>query len=109
MSKQISVKAVNASGAILIKMYNEALKYLENIGFIKTPLMSITDKNKIFRSFLFSQAFEKVIIEYQKDSHEELLKLVFNPLEIKFVYDILLMRFNQIASEQKDKVFIYNQ
>lgn len=109
MSKQISVKSINTTDPLLRKMYDEAQKYLENIGFIKTPLMSVTDKNHTFRSFLFSQAFEKVVLEYKKDSHEELLRLIFNPLEIKFIYDILLMRFNQLAQDQEDKVFIYNE
>ena len=109
MSKQISVKSTNTSEPVLKKMYDEAQKYLENIGFIKTPLMSLTDKDHTFRSFLFSQAFEKVVLEYKKDNYEETLRLIFNPLEIKFVYDILLMRFNQLAQDQEDKVFIYNE
>ena len=109
MSKQIAVKSINATGPVLKKMFEEAQKYLENIGFIRTPLMSITDKDHTFRSFLFSQAFEKVVMEYKKTSNEEILRLIFNPLEIKFIYDILLMRFNQLAQDQEDKVFIYNE
>ena len=29
--------------------------------------------------------------------------------DIRFVYDILLMRFNQLAKEKEDRVFIYNE
>ena len=107
MSKQICVKSINDTD-MLKKMHNEARLYLENIGFKRTPLMSLTDMDNTFRSFLFSQGKEKILVEYKKDLHEEILKLVFNPLEIKFVYDLILMRFNQIASSEKDKVIIFN-
>ena len=109
MSKQICVKATDDSNNNLTQMFKEAKKYLENIGFFQTPLISITDKDSTVRTVLFSQGHEKVIMEYKKEFSEEVLKLVFNPLEIKFIYDILLMRFNQLADQNKDKVFIYNK
>jgi hypothetical protein len=108
MSKQICVKSVKGSLDMIRKMYNEAQTYLENIGFKREPLMSITDTDSTSRSFMFSQDFERVMIEYKKDKHEEVLKLQFSPARIKFVYDILLMRINQLASEQRDNVFVYN-
>ncbi len=108
MSKQISVKSMRTKGSNLNSMYEEAHKYLKNVGFNKTPLVAVTDKNQVFRCFLFEQADEKVILEYKIDSVEEVLKLIFEPLEIKFVYDILLLRFTQIAKEKHNKVFVYN-
>ncbi len=108
MPKQIYVKSVNGS-PLLKKMYDEAQTYLGNIGFSKTPLFSLTDSEVTIRSFLFSTGHEKVIMEYKKDLFEEVLKLNFAPLEIKFVYDILLMRFNQLASEERGNVYIYNE
>ena len=108
MLKQISVKSIKSKGSNLKSMYNEAQKYLENIGFKKTPLVGVTSKNQVFRSFLFAQGDEKVILEFKQDNVEEILKLIFEPLEIKFVYDILLMRFTQIAKEKDNTVFVYN-
>jgi hypothetical protein len=108
MLKQIYVKSLHTSGS-LVKMYEEAKTYLQNIGFLKIPLMAVTDIEHTFRSYLFSQGFEKVMLEYNKDMHEEVLKLVFTPAEIRFVYDILLMRFNQIARDEEGNVFIYNE
>ena len=107
MSKQIYVKSVK--GVLIKQMFDEAGEYLINIGFSKTPLISITDKDITFRGFLFSSGREKVLVEYKKDAYEEVLRLDFTPLEIRFIYDILLLRFNQIASDQKDNVFIYNE
>ena len=108
MSKQISVKSVKANDALLKKMYDEANTYLETIGFTRTPLISITDLDNTFRGFLFTHGKEKILVEYKKDLFEEILKLVFQPLEIQFVYDILLMRFRQIAMDEQESVFIYN-
>jgi hypothetical protein len=109
MLKQIYVKSINGGDVLIKKMFDEAVKYLDNIGFVKTPLVSMTERDMHFRSAMFSQAGEKVLIEYKKDLFEEVIKLVFTPLEIKFVHDILLMRFNQIAAEEKDSIFIYNE
>ena len=105
MLRQIQVKSLQEPGK-LRKMYDEARGYLENIGFRRTPLLSLTDADQTLRSFMFEQAGEKVLVEYKVDSFEETLKLVFCPLEIEFVYDILLMRFNQIRGENK-QIFIY--
>ena len=110
MSKQIWVKSVKQGEILLKKMYDEAQEYLENIGFVKTPLLSVTDADLSLRSYFFTQAGEKIILEYKRDMFEEILKLTFNPLDIKFVYDILLMRFNQLASDEKERnIFIYNE
>ena len=91
-----------------MKMYKEAHKYLQNIGFKKTALAAVTDKNTTLRTFYFVQGKEKIILEYKQDQVEEVLKIVFKPLDIKFVYDILLMRFNQIAKENKNKIYVFN-
>jgi hypothetical protein len=106
MLKQISVKAIKGKNA-LKQMYNEAQIYLDNIGFSKEQILSLTDSDKAIRTYLFSQGKEKILLEYQQDNVEEVLKLVFHPMEIKFVYDILLMRFNQLAKE-KGSVYIFN-
>ncbi|AJF61092.1 TPA: hypothetical protein HA239_01045 [Candidatus Woesearchaeota archaeon] len=108
MAKQISVKAVKSTGSSLSSMYKEAQTYLMNIGFSKMPLLALTSKEQTFRSYIFSQGREKVILEYKQDEYEEVLNLVFNETEIRFVYDILLMRFNQLARDEKS-VFIYNE
>lgn len=109
MSKQICVKSLAGMGVSLNEMYKEAISYLVNIGFTKSPVISVTDKHQTTRVFFFTQGFEKVILEYKQDAFEEVLKLVFNPSDIRFVYDILLMRFNQLAKEKEDRVFIYNE
>ncbi len=106
MLKQISVKTVKGKDS-LKQMYNEAQVYLENIGFEKTPVFSLTDKHMMIRSFIYSHGKEKVLIEFQQDSVEQVLKLVFHPMEIQFVYDILLLRFNQLAKE-KESVHVFN-
>ncbi len=108
MLKQIHIKSIK-NEVLLKRMYDEASNYLESIGFKKTPLLSVTDAEVTFRGFLFASGNEKVMIEYQKNLFEEVLKLVFAPMEIKFIYDILLMRINQIASDERDSVFIYTQ
>jgi len=106
MLKQISLKSIDNNS--LNKIYKETITYLENIGFIKTPFISFTDKDVIYRCFMFQSGQEKVLFEFRKDNHEELLQLVFSPMEITFVHDILLMRFNQAARES-GKMFIYTQ
>lgn len=106
MLRQISVKAIRGKNS-LQQMYNEAQVYLDNIGFSKEQLLSVTDKHSSIRTFMFKEGKEKILLEYQQDSVEEVLKLVFHPMEIKFVYDILLMRFNQLAKE-KSSVYIFN-
>ena len=108
MSKQICAKSL-AGGVSLKGMYKEAVTYLENIGFKKSPILSVTDIDQTTRIFFFNQGFEKVVLEYRQNPFEEVLKLIFKPSEIRFVHDILLMRFNQLAREQEDKVFIYNE
>ncbi|MCM2324844.1 MAG: hypothetical protein NDI94_00120 [Candidatus Woesearchaeota archaeon] len=105
MLKQISVRSIASTGASVKKMYDEAQTYLENIGFKKTELMSVTDSGNTFRSYIFTQGKEKVLLEMKQDPVEEMLKLVFSPMEIKFVHDILLMRFNQLGKEKG--IFIY--
>lgn len=109
MSKQIAVKCLNGGELQLRKMYEEAMTYLENIGFSKETMLSITDTDMTFRSYLFTSGNEKVLLDYKKDMYDEILKLVFSPMEIKFVYDILLMRFNQLAAEDKKSIFIHNE
>lgn len=109
MSKQIAVRCMIGGETQLRKMHEEAITYLENIGFAKESLLAITDNDTTFRSFLFYSGDEKVMLEYKKDMYDEMLKLVFSPLDIKFVYDILLMRFNQLAAEEKNSVFIFNE
>ncbi len=109
MSRQIQVKSINTLEAPLKKIYTEAHRYLESIGFKKTNLVSVTDKDKIIRSFLYTQAGENVILEYKKDMFEEVLKLIFSPMKIKFVYDIILMRFNQLARNDSERIFVYNE
>ncbi|MEK6916418.1 MAG: hypothetical protein AABW92_01620 [Nanoarchaeota archaeon] len=108
MSKQISVKSIKSEGSSLEKMYKEAQKYLMNIGFSKMPLLAVTSKDETFRSYLFSQGKEKIVLEYKQDKYEEVLNLTFNQSELRFIYDILLMRFNQLARDEKS-VFIYNE
>ena len=108
MSKQIHVKSLRANEGLLSKMYDEAQKYLATIGFAKEPMLSVTDDSTTFRGFLFTSGFEKVMVEYKKDMYEEVLRLTFSPLEIRVVYDIILMRFNQIAGQEKESVFIFN-
>lgn len=108
MSKQISVKSINVNNGTITQMYKETQTYLENIGFRRTNLLSITEKDTKKRVFMYSQGKEKVLIEYNKDKYEEILKAVFEPMEIKFVYEILLMRFNQLARKKSDSVFVYN-
>ncbi|MEM3374373.1 MAG: hypothetical protein QXE31_04080 [Candidatus Woesearchaeota archaeon] len=105
--KQIYVKSLKENKSLL-SMYEEAHKYLETLGFDKILLLSITDSDETFRSFLFKNGEEKIIVEYKKDMYEEILKLVFST-HITFIYDILLMRFNQISSEERESVFIYNE
>lgn len=105
--KQIFVKSLKENKSLL-NMYDESQKYLETIGFEKILLLSITDLDETFRSFMFQNGEEKIIIEYKKDMYEEVLKLVFST-KITFIYDILLMRFNQLSSDDRESVFIYNE
>jgi hypothetical protein len=107
MSKQISVKSIKSSGESLKQMYNESVTYITNIGFKKIPVVSVTDKKNTVRTYLFTHGKEKIILEYCKDEYEEVLKVAFSPMEIKFVYDILLLRFNQLARNKENKIFIY--
>ena len=107
MLKQISVKTLRTSDASLKQMYDEAQTYMKNIGFKKIELVSVTELDNTFRSFLFSQGKEKVLLEYRQDKFEEILNLGFTPMEIKFVYDILLLRFNQLAKKKKENIFIF--
>ena len=109
MSRQILVKSLKNPEQLIKEMFDEAMSYLVNIGFTRTPLISITESTSTFRAFAFSQGNEKVILEYKASFSEEVLKLSFEPLKVKFIYDILVMRFNQIAKEDKESVFIYNE
>jgi hypothetical protein len=102
------VKSVKISDTLIKKMFDEAQKYLENIGFTKTQVISVTDQNITFRSFIFTSGKETIIVEYRKDMFEDILRLTFAPLEIQFVYDILHMRFRQIASDEQEGIFISN-
>lgn len=108
MLKQIFVKSTKISDSLIKKMYDEAQKYLENIGFSKTQILAVTDPNITFRSLMFTSGKEKVLVEYRKDQFEDILRLSFEPLEIKFIYDILHMRFRQIASDEQEGIFISN-
>ena len=108
MLKQIFVKSVKTSDSMIKKMFDEAQKYLENIGFAKEQILSVTDQNITFRSVIFTSGKEQVLIEYRKDMFEDILRFSFTPLEILFVHDILLMRFKQIASDEQEGIFISN-
>ena len=108
MLKQIFVKSVKINDSLIKKMFDETQKYLENIGFGKTQVLSVTDQNITFRSLIFTSGKEQVLVEYRKDMFEDILRLSFEPLEIKFIYDILLMRFKQIASEEQEGIYISN-
>jgi hypothetical protein len=108
MSKQIFVKSIKISDSLIKKMFDEAQKYLENIGFSKTQILSVTDQNITFRSFAFTSGKENILVEYRKDMFEDILRLSFAPMEIQFVYDILLMRFRQIASDEQEGIYISN-
>jgi len=108
MSKVISVKSIKSSGQSIKKMYEESVEYLTNIGFQKTTLVFVNDKTTALISLMFSQGNERVLLEFQQDSIEEKLHLKFSPMRIKFVHDILLMRFNSIAKKSNNKVFIFN-
>jgi hypothetical protein len=108
MSKQISVKALKTSGASIKQLYEEAQKYLLNIGFAKEPIFSVTEASRVTRVNLYAQGKEKVLMEYHQDLVEEILKLTFKPSDIKFVHDILLMRFNQVAREKQGNVLVFN-
>ena len=109
MSKQISVKALKVSGGSIKQLYEEAQKYLLNIGFAKEPMFSVTESTRVTRISYYSQGNEKVVMEYHQDLVEESLNLTFAPMDIKFVYDILLMRFNQVAREKQGSIVIYNK
>jgi hypothetical protein len=109
MSKQISVKSVKSSGASIKELFEESKSYLTNIGFKKNTIAVVTDKENSTQTLLFFHGNEKVIIEFKQDAYEEVLNLAFAPMEIKFVYDILLMRFNQLAREKNKGVFIYEK
>jgi len=109
MVGQISVKSLKVSGESLTQMYDEARSYLESIGFNKTALLSVTDKDLTLRTFLFKEGGEQILLEFKQDKYEEVLKLAFFPMEITFVYDILLMRFNQLSGGQKNGIFIYEE
>ena len=106
MLKQISVKSIRGKNS-LKQMYNEAQVYLDNIGFSKDMLFSMTEDQLSIKTFIFSEGKEKILLEFQQDTVEESLKLVFYPMEIKFVYDILLLRFNELAKE-KGSIYIFN-
>ena len=108
MSKHISVKALKSTGASIKQLYEEAQKYLLNIGFSKESILSVTEATRVTRVNLYSQGNEKVLVEYHQDTVEETLKLTFKPSEIKFVYDILLMRCNQIAREKYGNIVVFN-
>lgn len=107
MLKQLSVKTLKSSGASVKQMYDEANKYLENIGFKKISLVSVTSVDGVLRSYVYFQGNEKIILEYSQDRIEETVKLMFTPMEIQFIYDILLMRFNQLAKDKEKSIFIY--
>jgi len=109
MSKQLSVKSLKSMGGSVKQMFDETQSYLSNIGFERTPFLAITDKEMTVRTFLFTHGKEKIILEYKQDMIEETIKLVFSPMEIKFVYDILLLRFNQLARDNKKGIFIYKE
>ena len=106
MLKQISVKSIRGKNS-LKQMYNEASVYLDNIGFSKEMIFSMTDNQSSLKTFIFSEGKEKILLEFQQDTVEESLKLVFHPMEIKFVYDILLLRFNELAKE-KGSIYVFN-
>ena len=106
MLKQISAKSIDNKS--VKQLYDESIKYLENIGFSKEPLLSVTDRNRVYRSFVFRHGKEKVLLELNKDEFEETIKLIFAPMNIEFVHDILLMRFNQVARQESGRIFVYN-
>ena len=105
MSKQISVKTLHTSPSIKL-MLEETHSYLDAIGFVKEHVLSISDQESDLNTYIFKYEKEVIIMEYRKTKFEESLKLKFNPLSIHIVYDILLMRFNQIKEEH---VLIFNE
>ncbi|MEM2139071.1 MAG: hypothetical protein QXM96_02875 [Candidatus Woesearchaeota archaeon] len=105
-NKQINIKSIKEN-KVLLQIYQEAQKYLENIGFEKFLLISLTDADETMRSFLFQSGEEKIIIEYKRDMYEEIVKIIFST-KITFVYDILLMRINQLSNEEKESIYIFS-
>ena len=106
MSRQICVKSFQSSKS-LKKMYDEAVTYLESLGFKKEPILAVTDNESTARSYLFMHGTEKIIFQYKLNLNEESLVLGFTPMDVEFIYDILLMRFRQLSLYESGKVFIY--
>ncbi|MBD3203521.1 hypothetical protein GF327_04455 [Candidatus Woesearchaeota archaeon] len=106
MSKQITIKSPEKKDSSIMKLYVELATYLKYFGFKIFPMIEINTKKKIYKTILFCFEGENILIEYINSKNELMLKVNFYPLNVSVIYDMILMRINQIARLQKEKVII---
>lgn len=109
MEKQIFVRSLGQNKLVVEKLFQETFNYLRELGFKSTPICAIGDSIGVYNSVLFEDNCEKILIEYSSFGKSRVLKLTFSLDSIQFVYDILLMRFNQIARNEQDFISIYSR
>ncbi|MBN2422903.1 hypothetical protein JXB41_06765 [Candidatus Woesearchaeota archaeon] len=107
MSKQILVKTLGNTQQTIKNIFNEIVPYLEYFGFKKHPIINASNKGGNYQGILFKYDEESIFLEYVSRSNEEAIKLNFYPLRVNVIYDVLLMRINQIAKLQREQVFIH--
>lgn len=109
MQKQIFIRSLGKNKYVPSKLFNETVQYLQALGFKKTPVVSMSKKDGFYSSILFEEKEERIVLEFNSMQEEQIIKLSFAPLNIEFIYDILLMRFNQIARIEKDTICVYSK
>lgn len=107
MSKQVMVKTIGTEKKTIKTLFRELVPYLKYFGFKEMPMMAYDQKEGVYQSFVFECNDEKILMEYFTSSKEEVLKLSFFPMNVSVIYDVVVMRINQIANLQREQVFIH--
>ncbi len=106
MSKQIFISASGARNRAIERIFKDIVPYISYFGFRKHPMIFMEKEGKQLSCMLFVYEDETIFLDKQVSQDESVMRLMFTPAKNQVIFDVVMMRINQISRRLDQGIFI---